>query len=49
MSTTAKKVLFIFVGAVAIYALLPKEAIALLGSFCIGWTLADIANYIFKD
>lgn len=49
MSTTVKKVLFIFVGAVAIFTLLPKAAIAVVGSFCIGWTLADIANYSFKD
>lgn len=49
MNTTVKKALFIVGTAVAIYAFLPKLVIGVIGSFAIGWTLADIANYIFKD
>lgn len=49
MNTGLKQALFIITVVIAIYAFLPKTIIGLLGSFCIGWTLADIARYIFKD
>ena len=49
MTEFQKRIVFSIIAIVLIMVTVPEAAKIVLGNFAIGWVIADISQWIFKD